>query len=860
MRVQALRAVALAVIVAGLSAGAVPASSAAAGKSAGPDSTAGTTWYVDLTAQNCSDSGPGTLATPLCTLQAGADAAAPGDTVAIAASVEGVSQPYETVTVHHSGTATAPITFEPYGGPYFGWAGGNAQGGFSFVLDSVSNIVIRGNVGTGGTAVSINNSTGIVIQDAVIWTDTDNAVGVKVTGSSSVTIERSQLGGTTPTSQAVYLGPGSVGVVRDNVFPQTGYGIVADDTAAGTSIVANTIDEACGPTIEVTGSDAHADVENNVVENLYLNPSENISCSLGGVPRGIEIDAGTATGVTENYNTVANDKGLTPPYVWNGVYYKTLAAYQAASGQGASDIVESTIAFGFITLPNDPGVIGVANPSAPGQPAVDYYGESPVGATPDRGAIQYQTATTQTLEVTGVRAQTVSADLDLHGIPWGTSASVTFDWGDGATFTAPDQSSADAFLDYRRYYQGTHTYKQAGTYTVTATLTDGAGTFTQTETITTGGSTYVPVTPSRVLDTRYGTGAPKAAVGPGSTVSLNVVNGVSGAPATGMITAVVLNVTVTAPTTGGYITAYPAGRTRPTSSVLDFAGGETVANLVTLRTGTNGQINLYNGSGGTAQLIADVEGYYVTGPSASGYIPVTPQRLLDTRQGIGAAKHSLGASGTLALTVSGVGPVPASGVTAVALNITETAPTTSGYLTVWPDGVAKPLASNLDFAANDTVPNLVIVAVPPDGKIDIYNGSGGSVQVLADVEGYYTSSGDAFVPLNPVRDLDTRVPIGALTPGASQVTNWTDTVPAFRYSEALVANLTATQPATGGYVTAYPAAAVRPTASNLDFASGQTVANLVMVGTAQGTPAGVGLYNGSGGTVELVGDLFGYFS
>jgi len=49
--------------------------------------------------------------------------------------------------------------------------------------------------------------------------------------------------------------------------------------------------------------------------------------------------------------------------------------------------------------------------------------------------------------------------------------------------------------------------------------------------------------------------------------------------------------------------------------------------------------------------------------------------------------------------------VPASGVTSVVLNVTATAPTTAGHLTVYPSGAAVPTASTLNFAAGRTVPD-----------------------------------------------------------------------------------------------------------------------------------------------------------
>src|SRR5665648_694070 len=137
-----------------------------------------------------------------------------------------------------------------------------------------------------------------------------------------------------------------------------------------------------------------------------------------------------------------------------------------------------------------------------------------------------------------------------------------------------------------------------------------------------------------------------------------------------------------------------------------------------------------------------------------GFTSLSPSRLLDTRAGVGAPKAPVVAGGTVALQVTGRGGVPASGVSAVVLNVTVTAPTRAGYLTVYGDGAARPWVSNLNFVPGQTVPNLVIAPVGASGKVALFNGSAGTVQLVADVSGYYLagapSVAGAFGSLVPV--------------------------------------------------------------------------------------------------------------
>ncbi|HWS45940.1 MAG TPA: hypothetical protein VN636_08780, partial [Acidimicrobiia bacterium] len=71
--------------------------------------------------------------------------------------------------------------------------------------------------------------------------------------------------------------------------------------------------------------------------------------------------------------------------------------------------------------------------------------------------------------------------------------------------------------------------------------------------------------------------------------------------------------------------------------------------------------------------------------------------------------------------------------------VTVTQPTKGGFVTVYPSGAGLPTVSNLNFGAGQTVPNLVVVKGGAGGKIAFYNGSSGTVQLVADVAGYYLS-------------------------------------------------------------------------------------------------------------------------
>ena len=138
----------------------------------------------------------------------------------------------------------------------------------------------------------------------------------------------------------------------------------------------------------------------------------------------------------------------------------------------------------------------------------------------------------------------------------------------------------------------------------------------------------------------------------------------------------------------------------------------------------------------------------------STYHPVDPVRLLDTRSGNGAPKARVGAGKSIDLQVGGRGGVPSSGVSAVVLNVTYVLPSLGGFVTVWPTGALRPLASNLNLNVGDARPNLVTVRMGAGGKVSLYN-EVGSVDLVADVAGWYDtgSAGDPsyYHPASPTR-------------------------------------------------------------------------------------------------------------
>jgi hypothetical protein len=261
--------------------------------------------------------------------------------------------------------------------------------------------------------------------------------------------------------------------------------------------------------------------------------------------------------------------------------------------------------------------------------------------------------------------------------------------------------------------------------------------------------------PVRVLDTRTRIGAPQAKLGAGKTLTLTVLTlTVPGLPAGA--SAVALNVTITNPSAAGNLTVYPGGHPVPLASNLNYLAGQTIPNMFQVPLGPGNTVTFYN-SAGTVDVIADVLGYYAPG-TGGGFTGKAPARVLDTRVGLGAPQAKLGAAKTLTMTVPGL---PA-GASAVALNVTITGPTAASDLSVYPGSQPRPLASNLNYLAGQTISNMVLVPLGPGNTLTFYN-SAGTLNVIADVLGYFApGAGGGFAGVTPVRVLDTRTGVGAL--------------------------------------------------------------------------------------------------
>lgn len=211
------------------------------------------------------------------------------------------------------------------------------------------------------------------------------------------------------------------------------------------------------------------------------------------------------------------------------------------------------------------------------------------------------------------------------------------------------------------------------------------------------------------------------------------------------------------------------------------------------------------------------------GPAAAAlFQPVTPVRLVDTRNGTGTAREPLGAGCTLV-----VDPGAPAEATSVVLNVTAVRPAASAPVTVYACGTPRPTISNLQAVAGRVVASTAVVRVGADGTVCIHSSQ--SMELVVDLFGHYSpTAGSKYQPITTLRLFDSRN-------GAKVATGTTLRVKAVRTGGAPAGaaagafTLHASDASSNGFVTVFPCTATRPMASSLNATAGVNITNHLQV-------------------------------
>lgn len=364
----------------------------------------------------------------------------------------------------------------------------------------------------------------------------------------------------------------------------------------------------------------------------------------------------------------------------------------------------------------------------------------------------------------------------------------------------------------------------------------------------------------RVVDTRT---PGNYAFNRSSDVAISVpIAGLYGVPANA--TAIVATLTGVNRFQPNFVTMSPSGQPVPIVSNLNLPFAFDInANLATVKLGAGG-VNITALS--PCDVILDVLGYYtpVSGPVAAGRFVGLPsaRRAIDTRP------NFVGDDSITVVDVTDYVPAEAG---SLVMNLTATECTLPGFCTVFPFTENDvPGTSSLNFTQfGETRASSVIVPISNiEGRRRIKIYTLRATKLIVDVTGYFTSA-DAnqqtvglFVPLDPTRILDTRLPEQRpeFAPGGVLWPDWSveGRVPGAAGTDAaaIVVNLTGTATRGPGFLTIAAARQPLPGTSNVNWSvPGTTVPNHAI--TPITVTHGYQVYSSHGAAVIV--DLAGYF-
>lgn len=780
----------------------------------------------------CTDAGPGSQATPFCTIQAAADVTEPGQTVDIVAT-PGVE--YGAVTITRSGTPGNPITFTsatPGGADPVVYPGGSVP---SITISGASDIVV--------SSLDVEHF--------------DANIGVQVTGSQDVTLDRLNLfqdGSSTATTSSVAIDGTSshVTLSRSQILFEFGYGVsiaagaqqvtvttnyllgsiltsaispaggIAADGVSGAALTSNSIETACGNAIGVTGTSTA------VVENNVLGVAPATSCATGG--SALSVAASSATGVSADYNALyAAAPGS--EYSWSGASYQTAAAFSAATGQGDHD---QDAALGATRRPPAAGspLIDSADCSAPGELATDLLGNARVQdplvahtgtgtCYADRGAVELEDPLAVTDTLSGPTKQVAPFALTVtitsgDTSPWGEAVSYSVDFGDGSG-SQPVAAGGSV----------SHTYSTPGSYPLVITALDTGGSTLSADVPVTAGTTTPPTK--------------SLSAGP-MTFSANQYQGIA--------------------TDAAAFTIGSAGADawEVTSESLAFGDGTSETTSASTLQWTHS----YPGPG-TYTATLSVHDEFGRTTTSSARVTVG-NAFIETPPGPDPGRAAGGAWAVKShrvLTVS-LSRLGGDSFTAgVQLVVSATDPQSDGTLTVYPAGSARPRQASMVFTRGQPVATPVLAGDAIGGAVDFYNSSRKTLDVSLVKTGQEESGnasgaadGDTYAALSPVRVLETG-PTGPVRgrhgatfslAGAGLPATAAEVVLEVTASHARQAGTSWLENHAGNW----PGGPV----PGPYWAAGQTVTSMVEVPVAAGSFT---LHNASKGSADFTADVVGYY-
>jgi len=308
-----------------------------------------------------------------------------------------------------------------------------------------------------------------------------------------------------------------------------------------------------------------------------------------------------------------------------------------------------------------------------------------------------------------------SVDSVIHSVPANKNLSTTSALrvgSDGAVVVQVSSGTANVILDIQGYF--------------TTSTTDGSGV---------GG--FIPVTQTRMVDSRSNLGTSGGSIAGGGSRTITVDSSLVPTSAT----ALYVNVLVPSATATGTLFLAPGAATTSGGNAFNYLTGHTSSGLTVKLSG--GKFTVRNSSAAdAADVVIDVFGYWSgSADQGAGFRPANDGRVLDTR----VTGTPLGANGaedsSVDFQVGGALGLPVENVAGVLLNVHVAATTNTGKtlaLKAWGTGEAEPGTSVVNGAPSATRSNTSIVTPGADGKITVKNFAASPVNVYVELEGWFS--------------------------------------------------------------------------------------------------------------------------
>ncbi|MFL6116636.1 MAG: cell wall-binding repeat-containing protein [Catenulispora sp.] len=445
---------------------------------------AGNLYVVNGDSSACSPTGPGSSAAPFCTLAdaVAAPALGPGDTIQMLGHWHDTGP----VTLAKSGAAGSPITIDATRAVI----SGNAV---PLSLSGVSHVSVKG---LAAYAESLNqpfirvDGSDDIHLDGIIASGNGGAPGIELHNTKDSTVSGGQMRlASSPdftgaaAAAGILIDGGSSGIRVENVVSYYEFGtVVSVFDSTGTTIVNNTLDEACASAIDIEGASSGTVVKNDIVTN-----SGDQWCGDpdfgSGLTAAVTV-AGSAGDTVFDHNLLFSDgfngSAVGAAVSWGGTVYQTvgdLDAAQLGSNDIGSDPRYVNVGGNTLTLTYDSPAINAADSSV--LPSTDADGQprpildpayTPVGGTAngDLGAYEFKAGPLR-VNASYTTGRTPSdyrkVTVSVTGSPsWWPIADYKVDFGNGVV---QQSKTAKSF---------TYTYPADGPVTITAYAEDGHST------------------------------------------------------------------------------------------------------------------------------------------------------------------------------------------------------------------------------------------------------------------------------------------------------------------------------------------------------------------------------------------------